>query len=118
MNIYKYEELTPELVSEGVERRVAHLDDLMIVLIDFYNGPTTELDKPHAHPHEQVTYVAEGEVLVEIGKERTRLGPGDVFVVPSNVPHAIQQLSEHIRLVDCFTPIRKDFIDGVGSSMK
>jgi len=38
MNIYKYEELTPELVSEGVERRVAHLDDLMIVLIDFYNG--------------------------------------------------------------------------------
>ena len=36
--------------------------------------------------------------------------PGDVFLVPSGKPHSIQQLTEHVRLVDCFTPIREDFL--------
>jgi hypothetical protein len=33
-----------------------------------------------------------------------------VFLVPSGMPHSIQQLTEHVRLVDCFTPIREDFL--------
>jgi quercetin dioxygenase-like cupin family protein len=42
--------------------------------------------------------------------QQTRLGPGDMYLVPSGKPHSIQQLTEHIRLVDCFTPIREDFL--------
>jgi mannose-6-phosphate isomerase-like protein (cupin superfamily) len=42
--------------------------------------------------------------------EETHLGPGDMFLVPGGKPHTIQQLTEHVRLVDCFTPIREDFL--------
>jgi replication-associated recombination protein RarA len=28
----------------------------------------------------------------------------------SGKPHSIQQLTKHVRLVDCFTPIREDFL--------
>ena len=65
---------------------------------------------PHSHPHEQVAYVAEGEVIFLMDGEETHLRPGDMYLVPSGKPHSIQQLTEHVRLVDCFTPIREDFL--------
>ena len=54
--------------------------------------------------------MASGEILVIIGEEKTRLGEGDLFTVPPNVPHTIQTLSKHVRLIDAFNPIRKDFL--------
>jgi quercetin dioxygenase-like cupin family protein len=43
--------------------------------------------------------------------QQTHLVPGDIFLVPSGKPHSIQQLTEHVRLIDCFTPIREDFLE-------
>ncbi len=106
----KHCELPVTKIREGAERRLGYTDNLMIVVADFYDGPKEQPDPPHAHPHEQVCYVAEGEALVIISDQATRLGPGDIFMVPSGVPHSIRQLTEHVRLVDCFTPIRQDFI--------
>jgi quercetin dioxygenase-like cupin family protein len=110
MAVLKYHETPAEEIRAGAERRIGHTDDLMIVVVDFFDGPKDEPDPPHAHPHEQVSYVAEGEVVFVAEGERTHLGPGDVFLVPSGTPHAIQQLTEHVRLVDCFAPIRQDFL--------
>ena len=39
-----------------------------------------------------------------------RLGPGDMFLVPPDKSHSIQLLTKHVRLVDCFSPIRADFL--------
>lgn len=111
MPIGKYDELVVTKIREGAERRLGHTDNLMIVVVDFYDGPKGQPDPPHSHPHEQVSYVAEGEVLVIIDGQQTRLGPGDIFLVPPGAPHSIQQLTGHVRLVDCFTPIRQDFIE-------
>jgi quercetin dioxygenase-like cupin family protein len=110
MPAVKLADLPVTVVKPGVERRLAHTDRLMIVTVDFSNGPQSEPDPPHAHPHEQVSAVVEGEILFVTESERTRLGPGDMFVVPSGQPHAIQLLSKRIRLIDCFTPIREDFL--------
>lgn len=110
MATLKYQETPAEKFAPGAERRLGHLDNLMIVVIDFDDGPTSEPDPPHSHPHEQVCYVAAGEIIFILDGEETRLGPGDVFLVPSGRPHTIQRLTKHVRLVDCFTPIREDFL--------
>jgi quercetin dioxygenase-like cupin family protein len=110
MAILKYDGMPVEQIREGAERRVGHTDNLMIVVIDFHDGPKDQPDPPHSHPHEQVSYVAEGEILALIDGQQRRMEPGDVFLVPSGKPHSIQQLTEHVRLVDCFTPIREDFL--------
>lgn len=107
----KYHDMPATKIREGAERRLGHTDNLMIVVVDFYDGPKAQPDPPHSHPHEQVSYVAEGEILFVMDGEQTRLRPGDVFLVPSGQPHSIQQLTEHVRLVDCFTPIREDFLE-------
>jgi quercetin dioxygenase-like cupin family protein len=110
MAVIKYDEAAATSFRDGAERRLGHTDNLMIVVVDFYDGPKDEPDPPHAHPHEQVSYVAEGEVVFVMDGQETHVGPGDMFLVPSGKPHSIQQLTEHVRLVDCFTPIRQDFL--------
>ena len=110
MAVLKYDEMEVNLIQEGVERRIGHTQNLMMAVIDFNNGPQSEPDPPHSHPHEQVSYVAAGEIYFFLEEQCDRLGPGDVFLVPPNKPHSIQLLSEHARLVDCFYPLREDFI--------
>ena len=110
MGIIKESNLRSAAIAAGRTRYLANTDNLMVAVIDFRDGPTTEPDPPHSHPHEQVSYVVDGEIIFFLNDEPTHLGPGDMFTVPPNVPHSVQLLSEHVRLVDAFTPIREDFL--------
>lgn len=114
MTTLRYLEMPVETIREGAERRLGHTENLMMVVMDLYDGPKAEPDPPHAHPHEQVSYVVEGEILFVMDDQQTHLRPGDMFLIPSGRPHSIQQLTEHVRLVDCFTPIREDFLTALG----
>ncbi len=110
MGTIREKEVKRETIGEKRERYLGHTEKLMMVVIDFNDGPTSEPDPPHSHPHEQMTYVAEGEIIVHIGSEQTQLGPGDMFSVPPDVPHTVQLLTSHVRLVDVFTPLREEFL--------
>jgi quercetin dioxygenase-like cupin family protein len=111
MPVLKYSESLSHKVKEGVNRKLIHLKDLMTVVIDFTNGPWSEPEPPHAHPHEQTCYLAEGEIVfICEGEPDQILKAGDLFSVPSNKMHTIQLLSKSARLVDSFNPIREDFL--------
>ena len=110
MGTLKRSEITPFVISQGRSRYLAHSNNVMIAVVDVNDGPAAQPDPPHSHPHEQVSYVASGEILVIIGEEKTRLSEGDLFTVPANVPHTIQTLTKQVCLIDAFNPIRKDFL--------
>lgn len=110
MTAVKQDETPRETIAPGRERYLSYMDDLMMVVIDFTDGPGETPDPPHHHPHEQITYVAEGELYFFLDETSHRLSAGDMITVPSNVPHTIQLISEKARLVDTFTPIREDFL--------
>ncbi len=110
MGTLKQNDAVLETIGEKRVRYLTHTDNLMMVVIDFNDGPTNEPDPPHSHPHEQVSYVAAGKVLFFLDGEPTELGPGDMFTVPPDIPHTVQLLTEHVRLVDTFTPLRQDFL--------
>ena len=100
-----------QTISPGRERYLAHTDNLMLVVIDFTDGPQGQPDPPHSHPHEQVTYVVEGEVMFFINDEPHKLSTGDLITIPPDAPHTIQLLTKKVRLVDAFSPIREDFLE-------
>ncbi len=110
MTVIKRTEVSPETIAPGRTRYLAYTDDVMVTVIDFVDGPSAAPDPPHSHPHQQVTYVAEGSVNFFIDGIAHQLESGDLITVPSNAPHSIQLLSNRVRLVDTFTPIRKDFL--------
>ena len=93
MPVLKVKDARMTTVKEGVERRLIHLDDLMMAVIDFDNGPWKEPDPQHSHVHEQTTYVVEGEIIFFCeGEPEQHLKPGDMFSVPSGKEHTIQLL--------------------------
>lgn len=103
-------EIIYEKVSSDYERRIIHLNDLMVVICDFSNGPMKNPDPPHSHPHEQITYVAEGELTFFRGDQKFHLLKGNIISIPSGIPHCIQTISSSVKLIDSFTPVRKEFI--------
>ena len=111
MPVLKANEATMTTIKEGVRRRLTHTEDLMMVVIDFENGPWKQPDPPHSHVHEQTTYIVEGEIIFFCeGESEQRLRPGDMFSVPSGKEHTIQLLTKTAKLIDSFTPLRKEFL--------
>lgn len=63
----------------------------------------------HQHPEEQIGTVLEGEYEFEMNGVKRMIRPGDVYVVPPNVPHTAQTFEKGCRAVDIFSPPRSGF---------
>ena len=113
MTTFKYAEMTTAAPAPDTVRRQVHSDHVMMTIVDFTNGPSPAAP-PHHHPHEQISYIARGRIHLILGQGEkqtiTLLEEGDTFVVPPNEPHTVEVLTETARLIDCFYPIREDFL--------
>ncbi len=96
------------VTPDGAQRRIlSYGGKLMLVQFTFDAGASSWL---HSHPHEQVGYVVSGEIdLIMDGQPTTRLAAGGSYYVPPNVKHYVTTFAPTV-LVDCFTPIREDFL--------
>ena len=112
MPVFKFKDLAVAEPSPDVLRREAHTDHIMVTVVDFLSREATI--PLHSHPHEQISYVVEGKIDFVLGEGDGRtvdtLEAGDVVVVPPDVPHTVKILSESARVLDCFHPIREDFL--------
>ena len=91
----------------GSRRRVlVHTPELMLVEFAFEEGAIGAL---HSHPHVQCSYVLEGRFEVTVAGHTEVIAEGGSFIVPSGLVHGVRAL-ERGRLVDSFTPARKDFL--------
>ena len=74
-------------------------------------GKTTPL---HRHPEaDEMTYVLEGEIVVNIDGKESRIGVGGMSFVPRGVPHAFLVVSEGAKLLTMQTPgIGQEFYRG------
>lgn len=63
----------------------------------------------HAHPHEQVGVVHEGELVFLVDGEEHPAGPGDTYAVPGGEPHRVENRGDVCAVgVDIFSPPRTD----------
>jgi quercetin dioxygenase-like cupin family protein len=113
MAFFHYADTPVASPAPNTSRRQAYTDHIMMAVIDFVGGPSPAAPS-HQHPHEQISYVAEGRVNFYIGEGADRsvaaLEAGDMVTIPPDVPHTVELLTESARLVDCFHPIREDFL--------
>jgi quercetin dioxygenase-like cupin family protein len=57
--------------------------------------PPGEAHNFHRHPdREEIIYVLEGTAEQWVGREKSLLGPGDVALIPANVPHSTLNVGE------------------------
>ena len=62
----------------------------------------------HQHPHEQIVNVLEGELEITVGDVTHRLTPGQVLIIPPEVPHVGRAITP-CRVLDVFSPSRDDY---------
>ena len=89
----------------GFFGKMVHGDSSSLVFWDIKKGGVSP---EHHHPHEQITYIMEGQLEMVIGGEKYLLTPGCVHVIPSNVPHSAVALTD-CRIIDSFAPARDDY---------
>ncbi len=109
MNVFAQASQEPLVMTpEGAERRVlSYGGNMMLVQFTFPAGVTAPL---HSHPHEQIGYVISGSLdLLMDGHTPRVLTAGMSYYVAPNVRHGIVT-HEPTVLLDCFTPIREDFL--------
>ncbi|HPM73900.1 MAG TPA: cupin domain-containing protein [Spirochaetales bacterium] len=105
--VVKNLEVPAKALFDGASRKIlARGGGLMAVEARFAKG--TSIDE-HAHPHEQVSYVVSGRLVVTLGGREETLGPGDSFYAGPGMPHAVRFLEDSV-VTDTFTPQRDDFL--------
>jgi quercetin dioxygenase-like cupin family protein len=89
----------------GIAGRYVHGEKCTMGIVEIEKGSILPL---HHHPHEQVTYILEGELEMTIGGETMNLRQGDYFVIHSNVPHsAVAHVA--CKVMDVFAPVREEY---------
>ncbi|GAC1433140.1 MAG: cupin domain-containing protein [Ktedonobacteraceae bacterium] len=63
----------------------------------------------HAHPHEQISVVLQGEMEFTIGTEQKTLKVGDAVVIPGDVTHSAKAIVRS-ELLEVFNPVREDLV--------
>jgi len=99
-----WEAIPWEPVREGVERKVYSGEGATLSLARLHPGAAP---KPHAHPHEQVVYILDGDIEYHVEGAVTRLTRGGLMVVPPNQRHHFVVTGDTPVLnLDVFTPRR------------
>ena len=98
-----------ERPAEGIERQMVVGDNLMICRFRFAPLLVTA---EHEHTHEQMTIVEQGRVRFFIEGQERIASAGDVLHFPSNCWHGATMMDEEVILIDIFSPVREDFLNG------
>jgi len=105
MMITNLDEVREREVVQGIRGRFVHSDN---VTVAHWNIDAGAVMPDHAHPHEQIVNVIEGEFDFTVEGEVHRAKPGFIAIVPANVKHG-GKARTNVRILDVFYPVREDY---------
>ncbi len=105
MPFLKLSDIQSREIIPGFHGTFVHSDNLTLAYWTIVAGSSMPV---HAHEHEQASTVLEGEFELEVDGESRVLRPGTIALIPSNIPHGGQAISD-CRILDVFHPVREDY---------
>lgn len=93
-----------ELVP-GITGYYAHGQNMTFGYVELKAGSSVPL---HRHIQEQITFIIEGELDMEIGGKKYILSAGMYHVIDSDVMHSATALTD-CKVIDAFCPARDDY---------
>lgn len=93
-------------IWKGVEAAFFHSEKLTFGHIILEQGAVVA---EHNHIHEQWTHVIEGQMEFTIAGETLVLSPGMTAYMPPDVIHSAKAITQ-CKVIDCFMPVREDFV--------
>jgi len=106
IDVVRAADVEPVEMVPGVWRRTLSWGErLMVVQTTLEEGAVVLV---HRHPHEQITYVVEGELSMQVEGRTHVLGAGDSLLFPADVEHGATALQRTL-VVDTFSPPREEY---------
>ena len=100
------DQLRPYHLMEGILARTVHGAGLSLAVVDLAPG----LRMPeHRHPQEQVGVAVRGELSLTIAGETRQRRAGDMWVIPTDVPHSVEVGPDGCTAIEAFAPSRADW---------
>lgn len=101
----KFKDIPARALQPGIDAQLIHTQEMSLALVELKEGAVLPT---HHHVHEQISTILEGNLEFTVNGETRLCTPGDVVVLPSNVPHGVKALS-FSRVLDVFSPVREDY---------
>ncbi|PZR27311.1 MAG: cupin domain-containing protein [Citrobacter freundii] len=98
-------EQKPKQLAPGLTGYYTHGERMTLGLVEIEAGSSLA---EHKHPHEQITYVIEGQLDMMIGGKPYSLTAGMCQVIPSEALHSAIAVTK-VSLIDVFNPVREDY---------
>jgi quercetin dioxygenase-like cupin family protein len=99
-------------IFPGIQSAMEHSQQATFGCVTLEKGVIAPI---HSHPHEQWTFVLEGEMEFTLDGETQLLLPGMGAFIPSNVLHGARAVTA-CKVIDVFTPVSEDYRElGMGN---
>lgn len=105
MYFHTVNEIEEKEIVPGYRARFIHMEGMTVA---YWTVEAGAVMPEHSHPHEQIANVLEGEFELTVEGESRVLVPGQVAVIPGDVPHGGRAITA-CRLLDAFQPAREDY---------
>jgi quercetin dioxygenase-like cupin family protein len=93
-------------IWDGVHGRVVHGDRITLGVLEL---DANSVVPEHNHEHEQLGMCLSGSLEFRVDDETRKLGPGEIWSIPGNVPHEVHVGPEGAVVIDVFAPTRDDW---------
>jgi quercetin dioxygenase-like cupin family protein len=94
-----------KLLVPGIQIRTFWGENMLLSVVDFEANAVVPA---HSHPQEQIIYLIEGNIIVDVGGETHSLRAGEFVIVPGGVEHSAKVGPDSARGLDIFSPVRED----------
>ena len=88
----------------GMFAKIVHTDNMSLIRWRILKDAKLP---EHSHPHEQVTLVLKGKLLLTVDNKEYALKQGDFLPIKSNIVHS-GLAQEECDVIDLFNPVRED----------
>ncbi|HEV3139245.1 MAG TPA: cupin domain-containing protein [Vicinamibacterales bacterium] len=112
--LHSWKSIAKQEVTSGLNRQFVTASRVTIAKFEMKRGCVVP---SHSHENEQVSYVVSGALKFTVGGKDVTVRAGELLQIPPHVPHGVEVL-EDAHVIDVFSPIRQDWIDGTDTYFK
>lgn len=110
VELLQWDDIPMETVNPSMRRQIITGELMTVARIYLKDGFLVPM---HSHHNEQITQVISGVLQFRLGKdgdETIDVGPGQVIVIPANLPHEARVIGDVVE-TDMWAPRRDDWLN-------
>ena len=105
---YKVDSINEVTLLDGISARFVTGSRIMFSFVRLAPGA---IMPDHNHPHEQLGYVVEGTMVLNLAGDERTLQPGDAYAIPGGVTHRAVGGPNGCLVLDAFNPPREEYLE-------